>query len=109
MSVTPSEPPAPAAPPPRVAAATPPPVASAPAVPKHWRVTGVAANAVLMVRSGPKEEAPVVYVYSPRATCIVYIGNCEKPWCQVQYPTEQGPRTGWVDARHLTPSDEACR
>jgi SH3-like domain-containing protein len=78
-------------------------------VPKHWRVTGVAANAVLMVRSGPKEEAPVVYVYSPRAACIVYVGNCQKPWCQVQYPTEQGPRMGWVDARFLSPSDEACR
>jgi SH3-like domain-containing protein len=77
-------------------------------VPKHWRVTGVAANAVLMVRSGPRDEAPVVFVYSPRATCIVYLGNCQKPWCQVQYPSDQGPRTGWVDARFLTPSNESC-
>jgi SH3-like domain-containing protein len=77
-------------------------------VPKHWRVTGVAANAVLMVRGGPRDEAPVVFVYSPRATCIVYLGNCQKPWCQVQYPSDQGPRTGWVDARFLTPSNESC-
>ncbi len=108
MSVTPAEPTTPAPSPP-VAVATPPPAPAQPAVSKHFRVTGVAANAVLMVRSGPKEEATVVYVYSPRATCIVYVGNCQKPWCQVQYPTEQGPRMGWVDARFLTPSDEACR
>jgi hypothetical protein len=78
-------------------------------MPRYWRVTGVAANAVLMVRSGPREESPVVYVYSPRATCIAYVGNCEKPWCQVQYQTDKGPRVGWVDARFLAPSDDACR
>jgi|GEM_PF-2949405 len=89
------------------------PAASAPdeasAVPKHWRVTGVPANSVLFVRGGPKEESPVVFVYSPRATCIVYVGGCQKPWCQVQYPTDQGPRVGWVDARFLTPAEDACR
>jgi len=86
-----------------------PPAPAAPPMPTHYRVTGVAANAVLLVRSGPKDEAPVVYVFSPRATCIAYIGACQKPWCQVQYPTEQGPRVGWVDARFLAPSEESCR
>jgi hypothetical protein len=86
-----------------------PPAPEKPVLPTHWRVTGVAANAVLMVRSGPKDDSPVVHVFSPRATCIVRAGTCQQPWCQVQYPTEKGSRVGWVDARKLAPSDGPCR
>lgn len=77
-------------------------------VPSHWRVTGIAANDVLLVRNAPTQQAPVVYVFAPRATCIVYIGGCRKPWCQVQFPSQGGPQTGWVDARFLAPADDRC-
>jgi uncharacterized protein YraI len=93
----------------RAPAAAPAPAAPVPAVvPTHWRVTGIAANDVLLVRNAPDQQAPVVYVYSPRATCIVFLGGCQKPWCQVQFPAQGGPQTGWVNARFLAPSDEPC-
>jgi len=84
-------------------------VQGAPAdIPSHWRVTGIAPNDVLLVRNAPTQQAPVVYVFAPRATCIVYVGGCQKPWCQVQFPSQDGAQTGWVDARFLAPADDRC-
>ena len=83
--------------------------AEAPAeVPSHWRGTGIAANDVLLVRNAPTQQAPVVYVFAPRATCIVFIGGCRKPWCQVQFPSQGGAQTGWVNARFLAPAHDRC-
>lgn len=78
-------------------------------LPTFWRVTGVAANDVLEVRKAPTEQAPVVYGLAPQATCIVFMGGCQKPWCQVQFPAQGGPQTGWVHAKHLVPTEDSCR
>jgi len=78
-------------------------------LPSHWRVTGVADHEVLLVRNNPSPLAPVVYVYAPRATCIVLAGGCQRPWCQVQIPAQGGQQTGWVDSKFLAPADEPCR
>jgi uncharacterized protein YraI len=83
-------------------------VRRAPSLPGFWQVTGVPANEVLLVRNGPTPQAPVVYVYPPHATCIAFLGGCRKPFCQVQFPSKDGPQSGWVDARFLSPSDEPC-
>ena len=77
-------------------------------IPSHWRVTGIAANDVLLVRNAPTQQAPVVYVFAPRATCIVFVGGCQKPWCQVQFSSQEGQQTGWVDARFLAPAEDRC-
>ena len=71
-------------------------------------MTGIAANDVLLVRNAPTQQAPVVYVFAPRATCIVFVGGCQKPWCQVKFPTGGGDRVGWVDSNHLAPADGPC-
>ena len=74
----------------------------------YWRVTGVAANDVLMVRTGPSQQAPVAHVYPPNAACVMGVGECQGPWCQVRIPAREGDQIGWVDAKQVAPSDAAC-
>ena len=73
-----------------------------------WRVVGVASNDVLMVRTSPSRQAPVAHVYPPGAACVVGIGECRGPWCQVRIPGREGYQVGWVDARQVAPSDATC-
>jgi SH3-like domain-containing protein len=74
----------------------------------YWRVIGVASNDVLMVRTAPSQQAPVAHVYPPTAACLVGIGECRGPWCQVSIPAREGYQVGWVDARQVAPSDAPC-
>jgi SH3-like domain-containing protein len=74
----------------------------------YWRVVGVAANDVLMVRTAPSREAPVAHVYPPTAACVVGIGECRGPWCQVRIPVREGYQVGWVDGRQVAPSNAVC-
>jgi uncharacterized protein YraI len=74
----------------------------------YWRVVGVASNDVLMVRTAPSQQAPVAHVYPPTAACLVGIGQCQGPWCQVRIPGRDGEQVGWVDARQVAPSTATC-
>ena len=73
-----------------------------------WRVVGVASNDVLMVRTAPSQQAPVAHVYPPTAACVVGMGECQGPWCQVRIPAREGYQVGWVDAKQVAPSNAAC-
>ena len=46
---------------------------------------------------------------SRTAACIKLGGGCQKPWCQVKFPTGGGDRVGWVDSKHLAPAERALR
>jgi uncharacterized protein YraI len=74
----------------------------------YWRVVGVASNDVLMVRTAPSQHAPVAHVYPPTAACLVGVGQCQGPWCQLRIPGRDGDQVGWVDARQVAPSTAAC-
>jgi SH3-like domain-containing protein len=73
-----------------------------------WRVVGVASNDVLMVRTAPSQQAPVAHVYPPTAACVVGMGECQGPWCQVRIPARDGYQVGWVDAKQVAPSSASC-
>ena len=92
--------------PPEPAAAAP--LRKLPSLPSHWRVTGVAAADGLKVHEQPSPQAPVVHVFEPTAACIKLGGGCQKPWCQVKFPTGGGDRVGWVDSKHLVPAEGLC-
>ena len=92
--------------PPQPAVGAPP--RKLPPLPSHWRVTGVAPAERLKVHQQPSPQAPVVHVFEPTAGCIRLGGGCQKPWCQVKFPTGGGDRVGWVDAKHLVPAHGPC-
>jgi uncharacterized protein YraI len=77
-------------------------------LPAYWRVTGVVEGETLKVHDGPSPYASVVHAFASRSGCIKLAGSCRKPWCQVAFPAQSGERVGWVDSRHLTPSDASC-
>lgn len=91
----------------RAPSAEPAAVVPARKLPPYWRVTGVEPDG-LKVHGEPSPQAPVVHVFEPQATCIRLAGGCQKPWCQVAFPTGGGDRVGWVDSKNLAPSDRAC-
>ncbi len=74
----------------------------------YWRVTGVAAADGLKVHGEPSLNAPVVHVFEAQSGCIRLAGGCQKPWCQVKFPTGGGERIGWVDSKNLAPSGGPC-
>jgi uncharacterized protein YraI len=74
----------------------------------YWRVTGVAAADGLRVHGEPSLDAPVVHVFEAQSGCIRLAGGCQKPWCQVKFPTGAGERIGWVDSKYLAPSEGPC-
>jgi SH3-like domain-containing protein len=78
-------------------------------LPAYWRVTGIAEGESLKVHDGPSSHASVVHAFEPQSGCIRLAGTCQKPWCQVAFPGLSGDRLGWVDSKHLSPSQEACR
>jgi hypothetical protein len=78
------------------------------ALPLYWRVTGVAAGSRLSVHDAPSASATVVHALASHATCIKLAGGCRKPWCRVRVPSPAGEQTGWVDSKHLAPSDAHC-
>jgi uncharacterized protein YraI len=85
-----------------------PPLRAPSHLPAYWRVTGVAAADGLRVHGEPSANAPVVHVFEPQAACIKLAGGCQKPWCQVKFPTGGGDGVGWVDSKHLAPASGAC-
>ena len=77
-------------------------------LPAYWRVTGVAASDGLKVHGEPSLNAPIVHVFEPQAGCIKLAGGCQKPWCQVRFPTGGGDQVGWVDSKNLAPAGGGC-
>jgi uncharacterized protein YraI len=77
-------------------------------LPSHWRVTGVAEGESLRVHDGPSNTTSVVHAFEPQSGCIKLAGGCQKQWCQVKFPGLSGDRIGWVDSKHLAPSDAGC-
>ena len=77
-------------------------------LPSYWRVTGVAEGESLRVHEEPSTAASVVHAFEPQTGCIKLAGGCQKPWCQVKFPGLSGDRVGWVDSKHLAPSETAC-
>jgi uncharacterized protein YraI len=74
----------------------------------YWRVTGVAVADGLRVHGEPSLDAPVVHVFEAQSGCIRLAGSCQKPWCQVRFPTGGGERIGWVNSKYLSPSGGPC-
>jgi uncharacterized protein YraI len=74
----------------------------------YWRVTGVTAADGLRVHGEPSLDAPVVHVFEAQSGCIRLAGGCQKPWCQVRFPTGAGDRIGWVDSKYLAPAEGPC-
>jgi SH3-like domain-containing protein len=77
-------------------------------LPAYWRVTGVAEGESLKVHDTPSPSASVVHAFEPQSGCIKLAGSCQKPWCQVKFPGLSGDRVGWVDSKHLVPTDATC-
>jgi hypothetical protein len=73
-----------------------------------WRVTGVSPADGLKVHGEPSRDAPVVHTFQAHSGCIRLAGGCQKPWCQVSFPTSAGERIGWVDSKNLAPSEAYC-
>jgi uncharacterized protein YraI len=84
------------------------PLRKLPPLPGHWRVTGVTQAEGLRVHEEPSAQAAVVHVFEPTAACIKLGAGCQKPWCQVKFPTGSGDRVGWVDSKYLAPADGPC-
>ncbi len=89
-------------------AAVEPPARPPRELPTYWRVTGVSQGDTLKVHDGPSAYASVVHAFSAQSGCIRLAGTCQKPWCQVAFPASGGERVGWVDSRHLAPSEAVC-
>ena len=77
-------------------------------LPSYWQVTGVAEGESLKVHDGPSPAASVVHAFEPQTGCIKLAGGCQKPWCQVKFAGLSGERVGWVDSKHLAPSETTC-
>jgi uncharacterized protein YraI len=86
---------------------TPEQLRNPPNLPAYWSVTGTTRDG-LRVHGEPSPSAPVVHVFEAEASCIRLAGGCQKPWCQVKFPTGSGERVGWVDSNKLAPSEGRC-
>jgi N-acetylmuramoyl-L-alanine amidase len=62
-----------------------------------WRVTGVASDDVLNMRSGPGANEGVVGTIPPDGRGVRMVGTCTGQWCRVSYQDA----TGWVNRRFL--------
>ena len=71
-------------------------------------MTGVAEGESLKVHDGPSSATPVVHAFKPQTGCIKLAGSCQKPWCQVKFAGLNGERVGWVNSKHLAPSETTC-
>jgi N-acetylmuramoyl-L-alanine amidase len=70
----------------------------APAAAVLYRVTNVAANDVLNIRSGPDSNLAVVGTIPPDGRGVRIVGNCAGQWCQINY----NGASGWVNRHYLT-------
>ncbi len=106
-AAAPAQPVSAAAPAQPAPAAQPAAPATAPqATADTYQVTGVAADDVLNVRSGPGTENMIVGMLQPNARGVTLTGETAQSadggtWWQISDPTLPGD-TGWVNARFLT-------
>jgi hypothetical protein len=63
-----------------------------------YRVTGVAGNDVLNIRSAPSADRPIVGTIPPSGRGIRIVDRCDGQWCPIEY----GGIRGWVNRRYLT-------
>jgi hypothetical protein len=83
---------------------TPPPPQMAMKAPKptvtplpSFRVTRVAMNDALIIRSGPSEDHPSVGVIPPDGKGVLIVGVCRDLWCPVRHRSS----IGWVNRYYL--------
>lgn len=62
-----------------------------------FRVTGVASNDVLNIRTGPDATTVIVKAIPPNGRGIRMVGGCSGQWCPVEYQNARG----WVNRRYL--------
>ena len=62
-----------------------------------WKVTNVADNDHLNIRSGPGVRFRVVGAIPPHSACVIKTGQCRGNWCRVAYAEFKG----WVSTRYL--------
>jgi SH3-like domain-containing protein len=74
-----------------------PPSPSPSPVPQ-FRVSNVASNDVLNIRSGPDANSAIVRTIPPYGRGILIKGSCVGQWCPIDYQGSQG----WVNRRYLT-------
>jgi N-acetylmuramoyl-L-alanine amidase len=63
-----------------------------------YRVTGVAAEDVLNIRSGPAADRERVGSIPPNGRAVRIVGACRENWCPIEY----GGVRGWVNRGYLT-------
>lgn len=72
-----------------------------------YRVTGVAAGDVLNIRAQPDPAAEIVGALEPDAGGVVVAGTRMEIGGSVWWQVAGGDGPGWVNARYLTPEDDA--
>ncbi|MGF1651444.1 MAG: SH3 domain-containing protein [Hyphomicrobiaceae bacterium] len=63
-----------------------------------WKVTGVASNDVLNIRSGPGVSYAKIGSIPPDTACVWKSAGCSGNWCRVSYAGVEG----WANTRYLT-------
>ena len=90
------------------APATAPP-ASAPDSAQYLKVTGIASNEVLYLRSAPSPDAPIVGMLQPDATEISTTGAQQSgggtDWVEIRYANAPGGGKAWAAAANLVQMD----
>jgi uncharacterized protein YraI len=72
-------------------------MAAAAAPTQTYRVTNVATDDVLHIRSGPGAGLASIGSIPPNGRGVRIVGSCSGPWCPIEY---QGTR-GWVNKQYL--------
>jgi uncharacterized protein YraI len=62
-----------------------------------YKVSGVAANDVLNIRSGPDANSGIVSSIPPDGRGVRIVGGCSGQWCPIDYLNARG----WVNRRFL--------
>ena len=91
---------------------TPPPSQIAMKAPKptvtpmpSFRVTRVAVDDALIIRSGPSEFHPSVGVIPPDGKGVLIVGDCRDVWCPVRHQRSKG----WVNRYYLADENPSPR
>jgi hypothetical protein len=70
-----------------------------------FRVTGVAMNDALIIRSGPSEYHPSVGAIPPNGNGVQIVGACHDLWCPVRHHRS----AGWVNRYYLADDGASSR
>jgi len=70
-----------------------------------FRVTRVAVDDALIIRSGPSEFHPSVGFIPPDGKGVLIVGDCRDVWCPVRHQRSKG----WVNRYYLADENPSPR